>query len=684
MSKSLPKLRLLVVSTLPNDAEQIASQLRNAGYPTRTRWCNGPVEALEVLDEYHANIILCAEDLPEVQISASLEKLGAARPGVPILTLGERSDQQAATEAMKMGARDRVTRSEPDHLRLVLSREVHSFMQSRELDDFRARMAEVETRHDALLMEASEPIAYVHEGIHTRANPAYARLFGFDEADAVTDMPLMDFVHKDDRDTLKRELKACLRENAAGKAFTLRSQRIDGGSEPVDFHLSPIRIGDTDQVEVIARASGPSAGTPALDHSTERHALYEALKHACGQAPEGDETLRALFYIAVDDFENIQTSHGFAEADQLAEELEAVMSRSGHKDDAFFHFAPGEFILLGSRDSEEDVEKSAQDWREEVRTQQFEIAGQALPVTISVAACPLPGVGVSPQTVLRRARETVRMIAARMGDEVRVVTVGGSEDEAKRGDQYWLQKIKQALRNDRFELTYQSIASLEGDSSSHFEVTLRMLDERNQEILAAEFMPTAERHELGQALDRWVVQRALDVLSRQSQKAATQLFLKLSEDSLTSKDFQEWLAGQLTQNKALASRLIFQLKVPVVQSLGKAALEAAKTIKKSGAKLALERVGASPRTLALLDTLVVDYLKLDPVLTENLEIDQERQDNVTRIMEHARNKAIKTIAERVEKANSMATLWQLGINFVQGHYVQEPEVVLITSDVQAP
>ena len=37
---------------------------------------------------------------------------------------------------------------------------------------------------------------------------------------------------------------------------------------------------------------------------------------------------------------------------------------------------------------------------------------------------------------------------------------------------------------------------------------------------------------------------------------------------------------------------------------------------------------------------------------------------------------IRTIAERVENANAMAVLFQLGVNFMQGHYVHEPEVVL--------
>ena len=45
-------------------------------------------------------------------------------------------------------------------------------------------------------------------------------------------------------------------------------------------------------------------------------------------------------------------------------------------------------------------------------------------------------------------------------------------------------------------------------------------------------------------------------------------------------------------------------------------------------------------------------------------------------MSAARERDIKTIAERVENANAMAVLFQLGLDYMQGHYVHEPEVVL--------
>ena len=52
------------------------------------------------------------------------------------------------------------------------------------------------------------------------------------------------------------------------------------------------------------------------------------------------------------------------------------------------------------------------------------------------------------------------------------------------------------------------------------------------------------------------------------------------------------------------------------------------------------------------------------------------ENDVEIIVKAAAKREIKTIAERVENANAMAVLFQLGLDYMQGHYVHEPEVVL--------
>jgi EAL domain-containing protein (putative c-di-GMP-specific phosphodiesterase class I) len=62
---------------------------------------------------------------------------------------------------------------------------------------------------------------------------------------------------------------------------------------------------------------------------------------------------------------------------------------------------------------------------------------------------------------------------------------------------------------------------------------------------------------------------------------------------------------------------------------------------------------------------------------QGLAVDQHLQQRVRDLVDQAKSKQIGTIAERVEDANTMAVLWQLGVEFIQGYFVNEPEQVTI-------
>jgi EAL domain-containing protein (putative c-di-GMP-specific phosphodiesterase class I) len=95
-----------------------------------------------------------------------------------------------------------------------------------------------------------------------------------------------------------------------------------------------------------------------------------------------------------------------------------------------------------------------------------------------------------------------------------------------------------------------------------------------------------------------------------------------------------------------------------------------------GIGFALEHYGADKERFQILDMLQPDYIKLDGEFMHTLMTDTALQEAVSTVVAAAQERGIKTIAERVENANSMAVLFQLGLDFMQGHYVHEPEVVL--------
>ena len=96
----------------------------------------------------------------------------------------------------------------------------------------------------------------------------------------------------------------------------------------------------------------------------------------------------------------------------------------------------------------------------------------------------------------------------------------------------------------------------------------------------------------------------------------------------------------------------------------------------TGFLFAVDHLGAGRDSTQLLGHLPMQFVKVDGSLMQGLHRDKELQRKVGEIAARARELKIKTIAERVENANTMAVLWQLGISFVQGNFTQTHGVVL--------
>jgi len=96
-----------------------------------------------------------------------------------------------------------------------------------------------------------------------------------------------------------------------------------------------------------------------------------------------------------------------------------------------------------------------------------------------------------------------------------------------------------------------------------------------------------------------------------------------------------------------------------------------------GFELAIENFGAGRDPAQLLSHVAVNYVKIDGALMQGLASDRSLQEQVRGLVQEAKKHGVTTIAERVEDANTMAVLWQLGVEFVQGYFVSSPEEVVM-------
>jgi EAL domain-containing protein (putative c-di-GMP-specific phosphodiesterase class I) len=105
-----------------------------------------------------------------------------------------------------------------------------------------------------------------------------------------------------------------------------------------------------------------------------------------------------------------------------------------------------------------------------------------------------------------------------------------------------------------------------------------------------------------------------------------------------------------------------------------------KVLRDSGASVAIEHFGVGANSAQLIEHLPINFLKFHSSFTHSFN-EKDIQKKMSTLMEMAKQRRIKTIVSHVEDANVMARMWQMGVNYIQGYHVQEPEVVMLSEEL---
>jgi EAL domain-containing protein (putative c-di-GMP-specific phosphodiesterase class I) len=203
-----------------------------------------------------------------------------------------------------------------------------------------------------------------------------------------------------------------------------------------------------------------------------------------------------------------------------------------------------------------------------------------------------------------------------------------------------------------------------------------MLDVQGKEVLPSEFLPAAARNDLLRNIDRWVLGATFSFIAKRNPDL---VFVRISRDSLMDNGFLIWLDTQLKSTLAEPQRLCLQFSEADAASNLKPMKALLQQLRQRRVRVALGQFGTGRDPIALLNALSLDFLKIDGSLMQGLSGNPEQQQRIRTIADAAANHEIQTVAERIEDANTMAVVWQLGVQYIQGYLVHAPEEVVLKS-----
>ena len=375
-----------------------------------------------------------------------------------------------------------------------------------------------------------------------------------------------------------------------------------------------------------------------------------------------------------DKFAGIQADIGLLASEDFLVAFAELLRDQLTPNDLAGRFAGNTFVVLLERGTPRDVEAWAEHVVQRVGRHVFQIAQKSFSATCTVGLAVVPPGMTDVLVPLTDANAANKRGRADGGNQVTLVDRTESDTRVLAADKIWVKQIKAALMENRFRLVQQPIASLQGEDKGMFDVLVRMLDEQRGEVLPTEFMAAAERNDLMKNIDRWVIGASM---SFGAARKPSCIFVRLSRDSVVDKSLVPWLQTQLKAIRIEPQRICFQVTEEVATQHVSHTKELVKALRALHFRFALEHFGAGRDSLGLLANITTDFIKIDGSLMQGLSINNQLQQTVKGLVESAKKRKVETIAERVEDANTMAVLWQLGIEFIQGYFVNAPEEVVI-------
>lgn len=674
-------IRLLICSQSPQEAETLTSLLRNAGHATRAHLVQDLETLKNKLNEQIWDICLCELKMPNLNGNDVLNEIQRQGKDIPTIYFHDDVDSIVAEKALKAGAMDLVPSGEYNHVLQVLLREISNLQSRRELREAGALLREAEKRCQVLLESAQDAIAYVQDGMHLFVNESYAAIFGYEDADDLLTMPLMDMISSKDQGRFKLFLKDF--NSGKSRSGQIQCKMLNVADKEVEttIHFAQATYEDEACMQIIIRTNSGSADLEVklkqissqdlLTGLYNKQFFNEQLADAVDQAViSGGKG--AVTYVNIDGFGQCKADVGIEGADLVICDVAHLLRSKCREEDLVARVGEDVFGILLHDSDPEKAQGFAEHIRKSIKEHLVAVDQRTIQITVSVGIALINESSSSPKQVLQHAHEASYYVRKLEGHEKGDgYYLYNPAQLASSGGERLTAKLESAIKDNTFKLLFQPVINLRDEEGEHYETLLRLVDRDGTDISPQEFL-TDISTELKRKIDRWVILNTVKRLAQQrSQGNDTRLFINLTNESLLDESLLTWLQKLLRASKLPGNCMIFQFTEADAISHLVQAKSMTNALGRLGCLVAINRFGSAIDPFKLFDYLHVDFVKVDGSFTQELESEKGMaglKKLLSGIAEHQK----ASIVPSVENANIVAQLWTSGVSYIQGYYLSGP------------
>ena len=388
---------------------------------------------------------------------------------------------------------------------------------------------------------------------------------------------------------------------------------------------------------------------------------------------ESDQQDQAHYLVqaSVDRHEYLRAQHGARAMANLSARMEKHFAEQLAVGDSGCALGGGSFLFLVTARAADDCKTFLERFHHKLNNPAWAIENTSDPVTLSLGALTLNHAMDEDKALIEVEKACSK--AMQSGSNNLIWQQATERPPESRLDDH----IKELIAAQAFKLHYQPIVNME-TGGTLFEALVRLVDEDNAVYLPGQFLPWLPEGSRGPfyALDRWVIQHAVEGLTHLDGKASASysVSVKLSSPMVDVEHLLTVLSSAIRENRIKGNRRIYlALSSPTVLKDVPRAKKIAKLVQAMGCGLVIEHVATDTASVELLKELgSVDFVKLVPALGASAQ-QTPALEQLLHQLKSAFSSNLQIVVTGVEDAKALSWFWERGIRNFQGYFIQEPK-----------
>ena len=384
-----------------------------------------------------------------------------------------------------------------------------------------------------------------------------------------------------------------------------------------------------------------------------------------------------LAYLDVDQFRIVNETCGSAAGDLLLKQISTMIKKHVRKSDIVARLSGDEFGIIMPFFEMERALQTIQKIIIEIQHSGFIWNDQEYKVTASIGVMAFGR--MSDEYAESYSKVTTACFLAKQngGNQYHFIDENDEKVMAQQVSMEWVSGIMEGFSDDRFCLYVQPIVSIDkNEKRTHYEVLIRYRSSDGTIISPNDFLPPAERYNLIERIDSWVVGSVIAWLEEHQEKIGDVMFsVNLSGRSIGSQTFHNFLHESLVESSIDKTSLCFEITETAVVDNVERSVEFINSIKQLGAKFSLDDFGTGLSSFSYLKQFPVDYLKIDGEFVRDILEDDKSFVFVRSMTEVGHALDMEVIAEFVESDTMFDKLREANVDYIQGYTVGKPVAI---------